>query len=235
MTELINAVGPSVNEIIDDPQATVGDLVTTAGFEGLSAEARLEVIEKASLDDYISSIDLVHRKVAPNESHEFNDRATSLVDPNTGEIRHSTAQPHEREDILQRALDNAQSVVAKYRQEGGDTEDVLRRCSNLAAFGILLAHPYGEGNGRVARTIGELIDGGYDRADQDTVDNIVLLSTNRPSDGFRINSYTPSGEWVGRANEQPMEFLDFVAALDQPFDTQGYTAAMAGSIITPRM
>jgi hypothetical protein len=235
MTESIISSRPLTEEVLDDPRASIGDLVVTAGFEALTPEERLGVIENSTVADYKAAIDAVHRKVAPDESHEVNQKATKIADPNTGELRYMTAEPDARDGILEKAHGLAQEVIAVYRREGGDIENVLRRCGNLAAFGALLAHQYEEGNGRTARTIAELIEAGFDRNDQDTVDSLRVVSTNRPATGSRIYSFVPSGEWASRANTEPEAFLNMVAALDVPLDQDQYNAATVGSFAYPRI
>lgn len=100
----------------------------------------------------------------------------------------------------------------------------------------MLAHIYENGNGRTARTLGELVHNGFDRNNTDSAADLELLSTNRPDKGFRINSYVPTGEWSdGRANKDPIAFLDTVAALDAPFDGASYALAARKAFTTPRM
>lgn len=222
-------------EYVDNPQVSLGDMLTRIGLEGLSQEARLAFIERATLEDYKAAADALHKKVAPEHSHDEHPDAVKITDPNTGEIRHYTAAPSERDSILGKALESAQLVAAKYRSEGGSLEDALQRCSNLAAFGLVLAHRYENGNGRTARTMGELIHKGYDSSDPESVQDLLTVSANRPDKGFRINSYVPSGEWADHANAQPLEFLDTVAALEQPLDDHSYKEASRGMFTTPRM
>jgi len=224
-----------VQEYIDDPQVGLGEMLTRMGLEGLTPEERLVMVETATLDDYKSAADALHRKVAPDHSHDEHPDAVKIIDPKTGAVRHYTAAPAERDGILSKALESAKLVVAKYRSEGGNIEDALQRCGNLAAFGIVLAHRYENGNGRTARTMGELIHNGYDSSSQESVQDLAVVSANRPDKGFRINSYVPKGEWADSANTRPLEFLDLVAALDQPLDGHSYAVAASGTFTTPRM
>lgn len=236
MSELIEATRTSFKDRLADPQVGLGEILTEAGLEGLTPDERLGLIEQATVEDYMNAADIIHRKVAPEHSHEPHPDPVKIVNPHTGEVSHYMAAPSEREGILNKALENAKKIVAKYRIEGGSPEDALQRCGNLAAFGLALAHIYEEGNGRMARTVGEIIHQGYDSQNPESVENLAVVSKNRPTDGsFRINSYVPTGEWSGRANTQPHDFLDMVAGFDAPFDGQSYQDYVRGSFTTPRM
>jgi hypothetical protein len=125
-------------------------------FEGLGPEERLALVERATVDDYAAAVDAIHHKVAPERSHEAHTDVVKLIDPKTGEVRSYAAQPLERTSIMAHALANAKKVVQKYRTEGGSIEAALQGCGNLAAFGVVLAHKYKDGNGRTARTAGSL-------------------------------------------------------------------------------
>ncbi len=236
MFETVEATRISLNEQLLDPQVSLGEALTKAGLEGLTAHERLDLIEQATVEDYLSAADIIHRKVAPEHSHEPHPAPMKLINPYTPEVVYA-ATPSERAGILNKALDNAKKVVAKYRAEGGNPDDALQRCGNLAAFGIVLAHIYEGGNGRTARTMGEVIHQGYDSQNPESVTNLAVVSANRPSNtsGSKILSYNPVGKWYGQADVRPLEFLDVVAALDAPLDGQSYQDYVRGSFTTPRM
>ena len=122
-----------------DPSTGLVLVLQEFGFEGLNDNQRLNLIEQASVDDYIIASDIIHRKVAPDENPNFHPEPVKIENPKTKEVTHVTADPSKRIDILTHALSNAQKLVKEYREKGGDTKDVLQRCGNLAAFGILLA------------------------------------------------------------------------------------------------
>ena len=219
-----------------DPSVDLIDLLSSTGYEGLDAEARLSLVEGASLEGYMGAVDAIHRKVAPDESPDLHPEPVKIVNPTTGEVRRYAARPEERAGIMTHALELAQRVARKYRAEGGSIDDTLQRCGNLAAFGVVLAHNYENGNGRTARTLGELVHNGFDRARPDAIDDLATISANRPDSGFRINSYVPSMGWSeGRADEDPMAFLDVVAALDVPLDSSSYALVAQTAFTTPRM
>src|SRR6266702_4662921 len=220
---------------VTDPSVSLADILGEAGFEGLPPEGRLALVEHATVDDYVTAVDTVHRKVAPGHSHGPHPETMKLV-ARTGEVTSHTARPEERRGIMEHALGAAKQVAQKYRQEGGSIEDALQRCGNLAAFGVVLAHTYENGNGRTARTLGELVHNGFDSSNPESVSDLATIGAERPETGFRINSYVPTGVWAdGRANQDPTTFLDAVAALDVPLDGASYASAGRGVFTTPRM
>jgi hypothetical protein len=220
---------------VNDPNVGLGDVLSEAGFESMPPEGRLSLVEHASVDDYMGAVDVIHRKVASEHSHDPHPIAVSFVGKD-GQVSSYAAQPEERAGIMRHALEAAKQVAQKYRQEGGSIEDALQRCGNLAAFGVVLAHNYENGNGRTARTLGELVHNGFDSSNPESVSDLAMVSANRPDKGFRINSYVPTGEWAdGRANQDPIAFLDAVAALDIPLDSAGYSAVARSKFTTPRM
>lgn len=236
LTEAIDNPQGGIIDFVNDPKVSLAEVLSEAGFEGLQPEGRLELVERATVDDYVAAVDAIHRKVVPDHSHDPHPETMKLVDPKTGEIRSYTARPEERRGIMEHALGVAKQVAQKYREEGGSIEDALQRCANLAAFGVVLAHTYENGNGRTARTLGELIHNGFDSSNPESVSDLATISAERPEKGFRINSYVPRGDWAdGRANRSPVAFLDTVAALDVPLDGTSYATVASRTFTTPRM
>ncbi len=220
---------------LSDSGVGLGDMLAKVGFEGLRPEERLALVENATIEDYMVAVDAIHRNVAPDYSHEPHPEPMKLVDRD-GIVKSYTALPEERAGIMEYALSVAKQIIKKYRQEGGSIDDALQRCANLAAFGVVLAHTYENGNGRTARTLGELIHNGYDSTSAESVADLAVICAERPEKGFRINSYVPTGDWAdGRANRSPVAFLDAVAALDRPLDGVSYAAAASHTFTTPRM
>ncbi len=225
-------------DYVDEPELSLGDFLSRIGLEGLSPENRLELIERATVGDFMAAINAIHHKVAPEDSHEPQPEQAKFSDSQTGDIHGFATEPEEREAILEHALSAAKQVVQKYREDGGSLDNTLQRCGDLAAFGIVLAHYYKDGNGRAARTIAELVYKGFDSKDPESIANLNLVSASRPrgGSGFAISTYLPTGDWSnGRANENPMAFLDVVAALDKPLDEASYTSAARAAFMTPRI
>ncbi|RWZ78124.1 MAG: hypothetical protein EOT04_02845 [Candidatus Chaera renei] len=228
MSEIETKTGiPTAEKHKDNPDR-LPKALEAYGFDNLSPEERLSVIEQARPEDFKGAVIALHRLVAPEADPEPTGRQMKLVGGN-GEVRHLAAQPDQRDKILGLALDKAKAVAAKYRREGGSIQDVLNRCGNLAAFGVTLAHLFEDGSGRTARVLGHLIRESYQQDEHSKAD-LAVLGANRPPSGFRINSYVPKVDW---ANDDPARFLDTVAALDVPFDGSSYKTAAGDSFMTP--
>jgi hypothetical protein len=222
--ETLEKPSTSTPEIIDDAPLHVADFLKSEAYDGLQDEARLEdLVERMDIAKFVKLVSDLHRSVAPNT-----DPYPSLTTVNIGET--STARPEERLPIMQAALELAKQVAAKYHDKGGSIRDALRRCGNLLASGVLLAHNYSDGNGRTARVLGMLVQDGYNSSNPDSVADLKLLSSNRDGQGS-FPSYTPTGDWSEeKANKNPMQYLEVLAALDVDLsDEKEYI----GPIISP--
>jgi hypothetical protein len=122
-------------------------------------------------------------------------------------------------------FDQAANLVRELneRRGAGDDEAFLARASNVSALSIVLAHPYANGNGRTARVIGGLLREGPQSED------LKVLGTERPTTGFRINSYLPRDESL-----TPLEVLQAAAALETPLsDSETYMSQGAAKFTGP--
>lgn len=207
------------------------------GFDKLTKQQRVELIEHASLDDYKQVIDIIHEYFTKDTDINRQPSSTPIkLVRRDGTISAYTASPEERDEILNRALENSKVLINKFKHEGGDIDDLLERCSNLAAFGTVLSHAYVDGNGRTSRVLGYLISHGFDPKDKDSGEDLKKIGSNRNLEGYRIYSYVPSGEWGGEtheANKRPLDFLDYIAGASIPFDNEDYRKAVGNSFTTP--
>ncbi len=209
--------------------ARLAEALEKGGFENLGDEKRLDIVEHATPEDFQQAVIGIHKLLAPEADPNPTERQMKLIGKN-GEVLHVAASPEQRDEILKWALRNAQAVVAKYRSEGGQIKDALNRCGNLLAFGVVMSHMFDDGSGRTARVLGHLVREPFAKDDPKSKDALNALGNNRPSTGFRINSYVPLVNW---ANQDPGRFLDTVAALDTPLDDSSYKAIAANQFMTP--
>lgn len=230
MSEKIN-FNDSIPETTKQPESTLSEKLVERGLDGITPEKRLEIIDNASIEDFKDALSEIHKIVSPESDDKEHPNRMKITSP-TGEERHLMAAPEERDGIYSEALSLAKELVRKYEKEGGSIDDTLQRIGNIIAFSIVLAHPYENGNGRTARTFGEIIHNGYNSSDPVSVKDLETVSSNRLDKGFRINSYVPK---VDDANENPIDFLKTVAALDVPLDGSSYKKNSAGKFTTPRM
>ncbi len=219
--------------------APLAEVLKGSEFDKLTHSQRIELIEHATVADFKQAIKVLHLIVAPNAPQEEHTRATEFRRNDTGELTGRAAEPEDREAILASSLSRAKALIQKYKQEGGDEDNLLDRCGALLAFGVTLTHYFEDGNGRTARTLGQLVHKGFDSDDSNSVMELTTLASPRDDTkpgGFKINSYNPVGDWYagGKALAEPHAFLETIAAQEVPFDAQAYTSSMKGVYKTPR-
>lgn len=104
-----------------------------------------------------------------------------------------------------------------------EKSNFLKRASSIIGLAIVLAHPFADGNGRTARTTAHLIREGYD-AGEDIQRDLRTVGDNRPSQGFKIDSYLPTKNGVGMT---AYEILDAAASPEIPLgDTKTYESSV---------
>lgn len=199
---------------VDTSKTDIYQFAEQLELSKLDAAARIELIKHAGVNDFIATMTMVHQVVAPDTQLAPVKYSMSMKDK-AGNITNNLASPESRYGICDKAVNLAHQVIEKYEETGGDIDNVVERLANLAAFSIVLAHPFEDGNGRTARTIGSLIRDGYQP------DDLKTLSTNRPTEGYRIFSYVPDKEAMSGG---PNKFLESIAAIDVPFETKAYQA-----------
>ena len=200
-------------------QVPILEFVERLKLDELGPEQRLDAIRHASPESFVFGLTAVHQVVAPEADISPADYAMKMTDPRAENPDKLLAEPEQRMAIFDTAYTLAEQLVGKFDQEGGDIENVLERVANLAAFSIVLAHPFENGNGRTARTIGQLIRFGAS-TDVNRQD-LLLCATERPlgEDSFRIDSYMPKG------SPEPINYLHELAAMNVPFDQAKYHQA----------
>lgn len=213
-----------------DPHTSLLTFLETAGVEGLDDNGRLDLLERASMANFIAAVAVIHQKLTPEGDPNPMPRPMGVTDNKVKTV--FTAEPENRYGILEHAFNKSKELISKYRAEGGSLRNVLERCGNLAAFSIVLAHSFRDGNGRTARTMGELIKFGYQKSDPDSIRYLNFISKGRPKQGFRVSSYVPK---IDDADKNPLGFLDFVAATNLPFEDSLYLDKVhRGNFTTPR-
>jgi fido (protein-threonine AMPylation protein) len=97
---------------------------------------------------------------------------------------------------------------------------------------VVLAHPYEDGNGRSARTMAQLVRYGIDISNQNSIDEMMQVSANRPPHGFRINGYLPRRD--AGDDKTPQELIGRMARTDIPLDeTVDYLAQRQAEFSEP--
>jgi hypothetical protein len=214
-------------------ELSLQDTFNTVFPKGNNPKSRVKLIGSASLQQYLTAVDIVHSKitsvydVAPNQM--------AVQRPSYEEI--VTATPVRRLDIMNHSLVTGQGLITEFGQKRGDLGNLLERLANLSAFGITLSHIYENANGTAARAVAHLIRYGsspeYTQAAMRTGRELAVLMAFDPWDYAGLKRYEPMGEWRNRADENPEAFLDHIAAFDVPFDSVTYEKAIESTVQTP--
>lgn len=187
---------------------------------------RARDIAQMNAEDLIAMATLLHSKLAPDSDMSPTDFRMKVNSPDGTNVA-ELILPEDRYGLYQHGAE----LINKLGQDLGkdDDEDFLVRAGNIAALTILITHPFEDGNGRTARFMTHLIREGFDET-EDTMSDLKTLGTNRPSEGFKINSFVPRmGEM------KPNEYLTAVAALDIPLTESpaNYEQATTGLLFSP--
>lgn len=204
----------------------VYELAEKFGY-GADAAKRAQLVSKETGVDLAAMATLLHGSLAPGVEQTPIDRQMNTISPD-GEIKHRLMEPSKRFSLFQKASELIQGLGA-YLQPGQES-DFLERASNIVALTVAISHPFEDGNGRTARTLASLIRDGYNPQDEESMNELHTLGQNRPTKGFRVNSYIPKV-----SVEDPASFLESVAALDVPLtaDAQDYRQRTAELFTSP--
>ncbi len=195
----------------------------------LDSTERADQLRTVTGEGVISLLDTIHRIVAADTSHEPNPVPTKLKDPE-GNITGILAAPENRRPIFDYAAQKVRELSAVTGP--AETQQFLNRAADTLAVAVVLAHPYKDGNGRSARTIAQLVRYGLDTSNQRSIDDMMLVSANRPTQGFRINGYIPRGDVVG--DKTPCELIERIARTDIPLaETSRYISQRQAEFSTP--
>lgn len=169
----------------------------------------------SGLQDFIRD---VHTIVAPDVEHAPTKDAMH-IEGKDGLNRRELMAPDERAACMEHAATLIRTLGER-RVQAADDAMFLKRAGHVAALAVVLTHTYPDGNGRTARTVGQLLRSGLDPQDPESVDDMRVLSKNRPVHGWKVNSYVPTHDGV---HMKPAEIMEAAASLDIPFaDEQAY-------------
>jgi hypothetical protein len=158
----------------------------------------------------------IHDVLVPEVESMPADRAIKAIDPKTGKIEREFLQPEERPVIFEQAADYIKQLY-EMRGSNSDDEAFLARVASVVALTITSAHSYKNGNGRLARTMAELIRNGTTNKE-----DFVLVGTERnvsekQQNGFRIYSYRQIGQSIDRG-ESDYDVIRIAASTNIPYD-----------------
>jgi hypothetical protein len=203
---------PADSQLTEPAEVTDLELAQTLDQIGLPVDVtgRAADIAGFSGTDLAAMGALIHRAVAPEANQNPTDFSMSVSSPD-GSNKRALMDPEARFPLFEQATGLIHKLAQKMKP--GEEQSFLNRAGNIAALTMVLGHPFEDGNGRTARTMAQLIRGGHDASNPESVGDLKLVSTNRPNEGFRINSFVPNSE----LKLAPEQVLQAAAALDIPF------------------
>lgn len=176
-------------------------------------------------EDLIAMTTLTHSVIAPEASPTPIETSMNVSSPD-GARKTELMKPEERYGYFQHAAELIRTLGSKV--EKGDEQQFLNRAGNIVALATVIAHPFEDGNGRTARVSALLVREGYDKKNDEVRQDIITGGTNRPAEGFRINSFVPRMDEMS-----PEQYLEAVAAADTPLsDPEGQYKQQADRLFT---
>lgn len=154
------------------------EMVEIHGLDGETASERIGKLKQKGVMDIAVFLDAINRSVQGSETSRINTEKVMRI----GE--QETIDPSQRYDVFTKLIQDI--------QETPDTVNPAR-VGDVLALGVVLLHPFEDGNGRTARSIGLLFRDEYDSPDYQA--DFTALSESRDDararGGFLPYGYTP--------------------------------------------
>ncbi len=161
-----------------DAEEYVG-LLEKFGINGASPAERLEQLKSLSAERIAVLISSINKGLQGSKDHLLRkDRAMKIGEQDT-------IAPEDRYDVFVALIDDIKNTPDTINPE---------RVADTLAMGIVLLHPFYDGNGRTARVVGLTFREGFDDPDSYAQDFEVVTEPRdlaRARGGFLIYSYTP--------------------------------------------
>lgn len=174
-------------------------LGTEFGIDGKSPEERAEQLRQLSVEGFAILIEYINKAVQGSEdslmSHE---QVIRIGDKNTIALE-------DRYDVFSALVDSIKRSSQDVNPE---------RLADVLALGVVLLHPFHDGNGRTARVIGLIFRDNYDKEDYQ-IDYATVIEPRdeaRTRGGFMIYGYTPRFN-EGFDQSDPGQVIDYLKGL----------------------
>ncbi len=170
----INQSIPAINA--DELKQRLG---SEYGISGDNPSERAEQLKKLSVEGLAIMLEDINKSVQGSaDSLMSHDKAIKIGDK-------QTINPEDRYDVFSRMVEDIQNCPNDVSPE---------RVGDVLALGVVLMHPFHDGNGRTARVIGLLFRDSYNSEEYKEDFNVVVEPRDRSRErgGFIINGYVPS-------------------------------------------
>ncbi len=158
MTETLNATANGHEIAYPRPVADGNEFRSTVaewGINGLNPLERVRDLQKMSEQDVAFMLIDVNRRLQGSDETLVSDSTMKLYNTNGGEPK-ETLQPADRHAVFTQLLEDIRNVPAGTSPA---------RIGDALALGVVLLHPFHDGNGRTARTLGLLFRDEFDTTD----------------------------------------------------------------------
>lgn len=147
------------------------------GLDGSSPTERIGQLKELSADQIAIMLTDINRSIQGSEDHLISDRVVKIGDK-------ETIPTEQRYQVFENLIDDIKSCSGDVNPE---------RVGDVLALGVVMLHPFKDGNGRTARAVGLMFRDSYDTeefsADYEAVTEPRDLA--REKGGFIINGYVP--------------------------------------------
>lgn len=188
------------------------------GIGGETPQERMEQFKKLSVEGVAILLEQVNTGLLGAESSLMSHDSAMRI----GEV--STVAPEYRHKVFVDMIESVQSAPDSLNPA---------RLGDVIALGVVLLHPFRDGNGRTARTIGMMFRDNYDSNSYESDFEVVAASRDeaRAKGGFLINGYIPNFP-EGFNQSDPDAVSDYLATLVQEERPGAYTSCFGQASLT---
>jgi hypothetical protein len=181
------------------------------GLNGESPTQRVEQLKALSADRIAVLLNKMNKGLQGSKDSLINkDRAMRIGDK-------ETIAPEHRYDVFTKLIEDIKATPE-------DTNP--SRIGDALALGVVLLHPFEDGNGRTARTLGLTFREYFDDPAEYTADFDVLTEPRdaaRKRGGFMINGYIPHLQ-EGESQSDPVAVSEYLHSILYEESENGYVA-----------
>ena len=183
-------------------------------INGQSPAERIEQLKQLSIEGVAVFLEKINHLVQGSETSLMNHDRTMKI----GET--ATLAPEDRYDVFVDLINDIKAAPDNTPPE---------RIADTLALGVVMLHPFHDGNGRTARLIGLTFRGDYD--DPDSYENNFNIVTEprdqaRERGGFMINGYAPILP-EGASQSNPKDVSNYLKDVIQSKDSGKYIGVFA--------
>jgi len=176
-----------VNSLVDTAESNIDSvsfrhmIEGEFGIVGETPKERVEHLKELSVEGLAIMLESINKAVQGVEDSQLShDKTIKIGDK-------STVSPKHRYEVFRKLIEKIKTT---------DESVNPARIADTLALGVVLLHPFNDGNGRTARTIGLIFRDNYDQPDFSDDFNQVSESRDklREKSGWMINGYIPKIE-----------------------------------------